>query len=168
MDEVGRDPWRSSSLVLLLHWGCLPFSRPSHFSQGPGIPEGQSYQYRVKKALNTSAVTMPWITRSPAPFSSGPTFSLLYLLLLKYLQKPFLVASRVLCQIQFHMAFLTPNSVSLYSSQVPCPCFHLLYVSFFKLSFVGSSFSIHPGLLVLLLNLFSLGQIILELGDDDL
>lgn len=46
---------------------------------------------KVKKALNTPDFSMFFVTRYPTPFSSESTFSLVLLLLLMCLQKPFLL-----------------------------------------------------------------------------
>ena len=80
------------------------------------------------------------------------TFSLVFLLLFMYLPflLPFLSLSRQ--NSRWALAVLIPSlhaqTVSLYSSEVLCLCFHLLYAFFLCLSFVMSSLFIHAGLLL--------------------
>jgi len=46
----------------------------------------------AKKAFSSSAFSASSVTRTPASFSSGPTLSLVFRLLLMYLNKPFLLS----------------------------------------------------------------------------
>ena len=64
---------------------------------------------KAKKALSTSAYSVSFVTRSPAPFSSRPTFSLVTLLLFTYLQNPFLSSFTLLTRFNSRsaLAFLT-------------------------------------------------------------
>jgi len=102
----------------------------SHCSQGPGIPEGWYYlllgPWRLvlstRKSLSDSAFLMPFATCSPAPFSIRSPFPLVLLLLLIYLQK---TLSSDLTLGGLWLSYLHMQKVSLYSSRVTCPFFHL-------------------------------------------
>lgn len=61
-----------------------------------------------KKALSTSAFSISCVTRSPTSFSSGPTFSVGYLLTLTYL-KELSMFFGIPGQIEFHLGFSFPN-----------------------------------------------------------
>lgn len=88
---------------------------------------------------------MSCITRFSTPFRSRPMFSLVFLLLPTYLEKPCLLLLISLARFNFvcAFAFLTASfhgqAMSLYSSQVTCPFFHLLYISFLCLNSVRST-----------------------------
>lgn len=45
----------------------------------------------AKKSVSTPAFSMSYVTRSPASFSNGTTFSLVFSLTHRYLEKPFLL-----------------------------------------------------------------------------
>uniref|UniRef100_A0A8B9S2F8 Uncharacterized protein n=1 Tax=Apteryx owenii TaxID=8824 RepID=A0A8B9S2F8_APTOW len=118
----------------------------------------------TKKACSNSAFSVSFVTRAPTPFSKGPTFSLVFLLLLMYLKKPFLLSLTSLARfnskraLAFLVASLHTLTTFLYSSQVACPPFHFLYTSFLWLSFARSSLLIHAGLLPPLLDFLLIGM----------
>ena len=106
--------------------------------------------------------SMSFVTRFPDPFSSRPTFSLVFLLLLIYLQKPFLsffCLSRFSSRIHFVTLTQTLHHqiVSLCYSQDTWPCFHFLYASFLCLTSVRSSLFTHVCLLPPLFDFLHMG-----------
>ncbi|KAK4810853.1 LOW QUALITY PROTEIN: hypothetical protein QYF61_008825 [Mycteria americana] len=92
----------------------------------------------AKMLLSTSAFSSSIVTSLPVVFIRG---------------KPFLLflASLVKFSSSWALAFLTPSlhnwAVSLYSSQVTCPCFHCLCISFLPFSLTSMSQLSHAGLL---------------------
>lgn len=110
---------------------------------------------RGKKTFSTLDISEFFVIRSPAPFSSGPTFSLVFLKLLIYLWKPFLLTF-VSCQIQHQMkfgfltTFLCGKILFLYSFQVTGPFFHLSYTFFLCLNLVKNFLFVYASLLPLL------------------
>ena len=71
----------------------------------------------VKAAFSSSVFSVSCVTRVPVPFSSGPTFSLVFVLLLMYLEA-LLVAVPISCQIQLQAGFGFPNPTSACSGSV--------------------------------------------------
>lgn len=96
---------------------------------------------KEKKVLST--LDMLVVTRSSAPFGNWPTSSLVFLLLLLYLQRSFLLPFKSFTRFNYKLAFLILilNSLkkSLYLSWVACSCFQLTYASYLYSSFVRSS-----------------------------
>lgn len=85
----------------------------------------------VKKALR---IYLSFLTKFP--FSSRPTHSLVFLLLLMYLMDIKSLATVTSSwAFTFLISFLHIWMMSLYSSWVTCPCFHLLYACFFVFEF---------------------------------
>ena len=105
-----------------------------------------------KAAFSISASSMSCVTRVPAPFSSGDMFHTLpiasYVLTEAHLAV-FEVFTRFNSSQALAFLTATPHArtVSLYSSWVTHPCFHLLYAYFLCLSFARSYVLIHAGLL---------------------
>lgn len=68
----------------------------------------------AKKALNTTAFLLSWVSRSPVSFSRGPTVSLVFLLLLSYL---------LMSLARFNSNSICGCSVHLYFCHATCPYF---------------------------------------------
>lgn len=88
----------------------------------------------AKKPFTASAFSASSVTNVAAPFSNGPTFPLVFLLVLVYLKKPFLLSLTSLAKfssrwtLSFLIQFLHNLTASQYSFQVTCLWFHLLCV----------------------------------------
>ena len=132
------------------------------------------------KAFSTADFSMSCVTSSPAPCRSRPIFSLVFLLPVTYLEKPFMWSLTSLARFNSMRtsAFLTVSLHAqigfLYSFQATWPCFHCQYISFLCLSFSRSSLFIFvhaspPGIFAWLpvhwdRLLLSLEEVILEPG----
>lgn len=99
----------------------------------------------MKKALSTLAFSMSSVISSPAPFSNGPVFSLLFL----FLTCRMLISLHTPCQTQLQVILGFPNPILARSDSkfvfllVTGPQLHLFYTSFFCLSSVSISLLIH-------------------------
>lgn len=93
-----------------VHLSCSSLSRWSL-----GIPGNFVFlaKAEMKKTLSTSALSMSCVTRTPAPFSSRPTFSIVFLLPLMYLWKLILLLLTFLARVNSRWLRLFPNHVCL-------------------------------------------------------
>lgn len=85
----------------------------------------------VKKVFSTSVFSLYQVTTSPLSLRRIPSFSLVFLLSLRYLQKPLLLMMSLarfsfVWALLFQTWSLVAQTVSLYSSEATCPCFQSL------------------------------------------
>lgn len=66
---------------------------------------------KKRKSIDHMVFSISFVTTSSAPFSGGPTFFLVFLLLMKYLQQPFLVVLHVPVRFnsRWGLSFLIPS-----------------------------------------------------------
>lgn len=103
-----------------------------------------------KKMLCTSAFSSSVPTSLPELFIGGYTsFDLPFLV--NMLLETFMLFFASLAKFRFSFTFLTPSlhncTSPLYSSEVICPCFHSLHISFFPFSVTSNSLLGHSSLL---------------------
>lgn len=133
------------SLVLhLVLLPVLPCSKPFLWSRVPGIPAACYTHKDWHRTLSNLAFSVSGVTSSLSPYSSRFLFSLVFLCLLMYLQKPSLLpfTSFVRLNSRSALAFIharsDKNFILLLGYQ---PLFQLLYIS--CLSTLRSSWLIH-------------------------
>lgn len=131
--------WTSSLFKGLLAWSSCSEGKSSSLQTSP-LVSVLPVKTEVEKMFSTSAFSMSSVTRSPAPFSHGPTFSLVFFLLLIHLEKPFLLSFKSLARFNstWSLALLThPCMLRLCpcSSWAIHPCFHLLWASLLAFEF---------------------------------
>lgn len=99
-----RVPWPDSPPPQV----CLPRSGLPHWPQGSGIVEGFTNKYKCLHHLSLFWAHSPQVSTL---FSSGPIFSLGFLLQMKYLQKHFILPVIFLTSFKFSFS----NSIPEYS-----------------------------------------------------
>jgi len=110
-------------------------------------------QWRQKKLLSTSSISLSIVTSLLVLLTREHTLSQMSLFWLMYLQKPFLYLFAPLAKSSsiWALAFLTPTlhslAVSIYFSQVTCSCFQRLFIFFLLFNLTNRSQFSHVGLL---------------------
>lgn len=106
---------------------------------------------KAEKALNSSSISMPFVSMFPNTYNTWPMFPLGFLLAANILTEALFVALHILCYCNTNWALansLIPSlqtwAMSTYSMQESWYCFYLLHASPLCLRSVKNILFIHP------------------------